>query len=175
MQDNSDTTIVVENASNWVTDAPEIYLLSKKGDTLTCYTYRDLVYQRSGILIPKRIRGEMRKANRLKILVTEIDVNEFLYVSAIDQKTLGELWNKIKREKPWTLLDDQAEGQGCGMTSKSNAYISDDGGLNLYLITKSEIKKLEFYAPWFYQKQCRSRQGRKSVLRIGALFHKYVQ
>lgn len=175
MRDNSDTTIVVELASTWVAIAPDIYLLGKKGDTLTCYTYRDLVYQKSSILIPSTIKGEMRKANGIKIISKEIDVNEFLHVSAINQKTLGELWSKIKREKPWTLLDDQAEGEGCGITTKSYTKIHDGGGLNLYLITKSEIKKLEFYAPRFYQQQCKSRQGRKSVLKIGALFGKYVQ
>jgi hypothetical protein len=45
MQANTDTTIVIEQVTNWTFISPEAYLLSKKGDTLTCYTYRDLVYK----------------------------------------------------------------------------------------------------------------------------------
>jgi hypothetical protein len=53
--------------------------------------------------------------------------------------------------------------------------IYDGGGLNLYLITSTEIKLLYFYAPGFYEKYCKGRIGRQSVLKIEALFREYVQ
>jgi hypothetical protein len=176
MQANSDTTIVFERVFNWVPISPEIYLISKKGDTLTCYTYRDLVYQRNeGILIPTNIRREMRKISNRKILTDPINVNEFLNVCAINLKNLNKLWNGIKNEKPWSLLDDEIEGKGCFIDSKSIPKIHDGGGFNLYLITKSKIKLLYFYAHAYYEKYCKGRQGRKSIAKIGSLFAKYVQ
>jgi len=81
----------------------------------------------------------------------------------------------IKQEKPWLLVDDEIKGTGCPIDSKSTPVIYDGGGINLYLITKSEIKLLYFYAPGYYEKYCKGRQGRKSVLKIQSLIRKHVQ
>lgn len=174
MQANADTTIVVELVTNWVSIAPDVYLLSKKGDTLTCYTYRDLVYQRyGGILIPTTVRRAMRKIHERRILTVPMDVNEFFSINVVSQQTLKSMWNEIISEQPWTLLDDEKEGEGCPIKSKNNQEIYDGGGVNLYLITKEEIKQLYFYAPGFYQKYCK-RKGREAVLKIESLFYKNV-
>jgi len=98
MQANTDTTIVIEQVTNWVAISPEVYLISKKGDTLSCYTYRDLVYQRdNGILIPTNIRREMKKIRECKILTNPMDVNEFFNVCALDQKTLSRMWDQARK------------------------------------------------------------------------------
>lgn len=176
MQVNADTTIVIEQVTNWVTTSPEAYLLSKKGDTLNCYIYRDLVYSRNrGNLIPTNVRRSMRKVHERKILTEPMDVNEFFNVGAVNQKTLKKLWKKIQGIKPWTLSDDKVDGEGCSLNQDARPVIYDGGGLNLYLITPSEIKLLYFYAPEFYEKHCKGRRGRKSVLKIEALFREYLQ
>lgn len=174
MQANADTTIVIEQVTNWITIPPEVYLLSKKGDTLNCYTYRDLAYSRSsGFPIPVNVRRSMRKVNEHKIITTSKDVNEFFHVCAINQTTLKTLWQKMQRIKPWTLTDDKVDGAGCGLNARPVLY--DGGGLNLYLITRDEIKLLYFDAPGFYEKYCKGRRGRQAVLKIEALFREYVQ
>jgi hypothetical protein len=84
------------------------------------------------------------------------------------------MWDKLLKERPWTLLDDEGQGPGCKIKSKATPEIFDGGGVNLYLITKNEIKQLYFYAPGFYQQFCK-RQGRKAVIKIESLFRKYIQ
>ncbi len=176
MQANADTTIAIEQVSNWITVAPNVYLLSKKGDTLNCYTYRDLAYSRSNsVLIPTHIRQSMYKVHKHKILTEPVDVNEFFSVCAIKQETLQDLWKQIHRLRPWTLSDDKVDGEGCGVNGRKSPVIYDGGGLNLYLITGNEIKQLYFYAPAFYQKYCKWRRGREAVLKIEGLFREYVQ
>lgn len=176
MQANADTTIVIEQVTNWATISPEAYFLSKKGDTLNCYIYRDLVYSRNfSILIPTNVRRSMRKVRERKIITEPMDVNEFFNVCAVNQKTLKKLWKQMNRIKPWTLNDDKVDGAGCSLDQDARPVIYDGGGLNLYLITASEIKLLYFYAPEFYEKHCKGRRGRESVLKIEALFRGYVQ
>lgn len=176
MQANADTTIVIEQVSNWTSVAPDVYLLSKKGDTLNCYTYRDLAYSRNrSFPIPAHIRQSMVKVYRHKILTEPVDVNEFFSVCAIKQETLKDLWKEIHRLKPWTLSDDKVDGEGCSLDKGRSPVIYDGGGLNLYLITSNGIKQLYFYAPAFYQKYCKGRKGREAVLKIEGLFREYVQ
>jgi len=115
----------------------------------------------------------MLKVRERKILFKPKDVNEFFNVCAINPIVLKELWKKIHQLKPWTLTDDKVDGEGCGLNARPIVY--DAGGLNLYLITPTEIKLLYFYAPGFYEQYCKGRRGRESVLKIEGLFREYVQ
>jgi hypothetical protein len=175
MQANADTTIVMEYVSNWM-GSPEAYFLSKKDGILNCYTYRDAAYLSNGNHpIPADIRSAMKKVSGTKILFEPMDVNEFFKVSLVDKKTLSRMWYQVNRLKPWTMMEDKIKGAGCDIDSTSHVAIYDGGGINLYLITKAEIRKLYFDAPEFYVKHCKGRRSRKSVLKIESLFRKYVQ
>jgi hypothetical protein len=175
MQANADTTIVFEYISSWI-GPPEAYFISKKGDTLNCYTYKDPVYLKDdNHPIPAKIRTAMKEVSGKKILFKPMDIDEFFKVSLIDKLTLQRMWNLVNREKPWTLVDDEIEGTGCGIDSTNTPSILDGGGINLHLITKAGIKKLYFDAPDFYDKHCKGRRSRTSILKIESLVKKYIQ
>lgn len=42
--------------------------------------------------------------------------------------------------------------------------------ITVSLITKNEIKKISFYAPEFYEKECPGRKGRIEIIKIQAYF-----
>jgi hypothetical protein len=42
--------------------------------------------------------------------------------------------------------------------------------LRRVLITKNATKRLDFYAPYIYEKQCPGRKGRVAIIKIATLF-----
>lgn len=76
----------------------------------------------------------------------------------------------IKKNDPWQLADDKRDGEGCPPSVKDKYEIFDGGTILLYLISKSEIKTLSFYAPDFYEEKCPGGKGRQHILAIDALF-----
>lgn len=177
MQANTDSTIVIEYDSNWLMATPEAYLLSKKGDMMSAYTYRDLAFSKVGhVLIPHEIRAAMIKVSGVKINLVPKDINEFFDVRNVKQDTLKSLWKTMLGLEPWTLHDDEVDGEGCGpLNDPSLPRVYDGGYINLYLITPAEIKKLSFYAPRFYEEHCKGRKGRQAILKIEALFKAYIE
>ena len=72
---------------------------------------------------------------------------------------------------PWQLLDDKAEGRGCPVMENGDRHeVYDGDGYKMMLITKNEIRILDFYAPSFYEKYCPGREGRRAMIKIVKLF-----
>lgn len=175
MQANADSTLVFEFTSNWM-HAPEYYLLSKKGDTLTCYTYKALKNFKSyQFLAPKKITAEIYKKNIYNILNAPVDINIYFNPFELKNDQITQFWKDVMFLNPWQLNDDSIDGEGCPVVKRKDGVVEDNsiydgGGIQLYLITKEQIKIKYFYAPDFYDKICPERNGRKSILKISALF-----
>ena len=173
LQQNADTTLVFSYASGFV-NTPTYFVLSKKSDTLTLYKY-DSGSKNYLARVPKKIRDSLNKLNK-PWESFEIGINRFFSVVNIAQDSAKVFWSKIDRLKPFQLKDDSDNGEGC---PKSNVgydnNIYDGGGIELYLITRKNIKNLYYYAPQYYEKLCPGREDRKAILKIEQLFLTYFK
>lgn len=174
MQLNADTTFILEFKTNWHSFGPEYYLLSKKGDTISCYTYKDL---RKPIrtLMPERISWAILIKNTNNIASVPVDINIHFNPFEIQRDSVLKFWKDVLTLSPFIIKDDLIDGEGCppiknidGTTQKINVY--DGGDVKIYLITKDKIKELSFYAPESYEKICPGREGRIVTLKIMKLF-----
>ncbi len=170
LQNNADSTLIYKKESNWI--APPVYLIiSKKEDTISLYTYNSL-YKK--IKAPSSILDTISKIKNYPNYLQSynVGINKFFDAKYIDDTSAIELWTLLNQQKPWQIGDDKSDGTACKDYTEEK-YISDLGGISLFLITKSEIKALYFYGPqYFEEKVCPTRPGRKAVLEIEKLFLK---
>ncbi len=177
MQTNADSTLILEFTSNWY-HAPEFYLLSKKGDTLTCYTYKanknPRLFKPSA---PEKIASAIYKNNIYNIYNAPVDINIYFNTFELEQTQVVQFWKDIMLLTPWELNDDSVDGHGCPVVKRNDGIVEDNniydgGGIQLYLLTNDRIKVLDFYAPDFYVKICPERKGRTNILKLSAHFKK---
>jgi len=172
MQANADSTLVFEFTTNWFS-TPAYYLLSKQGSNISTYTYKNFVKMKSPLGFPKEMAAALMK-NQLKILDEPVDINVYFNPYTLPNTEKQKFWDDITTLKPWTLKDDAVEGTGCPLTKVGSETITyaiyDAGGARLYLITKDQIKILNFYAPEYYEKHCPGRPGRAAINKISKLF-----
>lgn len=173
MQANADSTLILEFTNDWL-HSPEYYLLSKKGDTISCYTYKTNEKYTFYGPTPAKISRAMYNFH-MKIISEPADINQ--YFRSYTEK-LGErksFWNQVAVLQPWQLKDDAVEGNGCPAaphvsSERVSPVVFDGGGIKLFLITKSAVKVLFFDAPKFYEENCPGRPGRAAINKIAALF-----
>lgn len=122
------------------------------------------------INMPIKMRDTLRKLNEIPYEQIGGINKDFNAVATTDQEAIR-FWDAIAKHNPWAIADDKVDGEGCPQNHK-NAWnvIYDGGGIQLILITKNQIKKLDFYAPAFYDKNCPGRKGRKAILKIQKIF-----
>ncbi|MBC8985995.1 hypothetical protein H9X96_09410 [Pedobacter sp. N36a] len=173
MQANADSTLVLEFTSSWL-HFPAYYLLSRKDNIISCYTYE--LTEKPGAFgpTPAKISEAMFKL-QMKILSEPMDVNYYFrsYLGRLAERK--EFWNQISSLQPWQLKDDAMEGDRCPAAPHTKAergapVVYDGAGIQLYLITKAEIKILDFDAPQFYEESCPGRPSRIAINKMATLF-----
>jgi len=178
LQQVSDTTIVFQYTTNWIgPSAFYAYFISKKGDRLKLHAYRDFV--RSGS--PDSVSNKQQLGPRNEIILVPESRNRYFNPLPVSPAQLKLLWSNLMAQKPWLIRDDKVDGEGCPeklritKNSIEDLNIYDGGGIQFMLITKNQIKALDFHAPDFYEKQCPGRVGRIAILKISALFDPIIQ
>jgi len=185
LQKLSDSTILYEARGNWAGVA-NYYILSKKSDTVNAFNYRDLATDNQSGIIPG-IRKQMLKPDPYKIMFTKPAINQYFNFHPLPRDQVFKLWKEMLALNPWSIGDDATNGIGCpqeAMMKKikkdGKSYIIEytqiyDGGeLRIYLITKGNIKVLNYYAPEYYEKFCPGRADRIAALKIQSLFRKHI-
>lgn len=175
LQANADSTIIFQHSSNWLPLSP-YYILSKKSDTITAYTYKALPRLDKRIKLPLSVALKIQYRNYVAVNLVPIDVNIYFQPVYFSPKKLLNFWKNIGKESPWQLADDSVDGHACVDKdgNRTGSYVYDGGEIYLYLITKNEIKKLDYYAPQFFEKEvCPGRKGRISILKIEQLFDRH--
>lgn len=173
---NADTTIIVSYSSNWLS-SHRYLLLSKKGDTLTCYQYKpvDDISTLSRVKVPSAIRSNVF----YKRLFGPVNVHGEFHLVVLDEEVIRLVWSRVGQFSLWTLKDDSVDGQHCPALPPSTGVIDnrifDSSTLHLDLITRDSIKSLAFYDPAHYEKVCPSRPGRVTMLEIEELFLRHFR
>ena len=173
-QKNADSTIFY-SFDNYSSPDPYFLILSKKGDTLSAFTYKAKKITEDRSNLPFNIRYALFLRDRFGITKVPVAVNAYFNPVFLSRDSLFAFWQSVSKQDIWTIKDDlQDGGEGCPKI-KNGQDISDGGGITFQLITKQEIRKLHFYAPAFYEKQCPGRKGRKAAINIEMLFSRYFK
>lgn len=171
MQKLSDTTVIVQYPSVW-SHGPFLLFLSKTGDTITAYEYQEPEVRKINGKVPSAIRRAMHYKDLTDFMNEKVAINRYFFAKDIEPDTLKNLWNDIIRLKLWYMKDDAIEGSGCPTTKGKNLTIDDGGEIYILLISKAEIKPLNFYAPEEFEKFCPGRKGRQSAVKLSGLMRK---
>lgn len=172
MQNNADTTIIVQYPNVWSTK-PQIFLLSKYRDTIAAYLYADLRKINFNKKIPRKIALTIYSKTLYDFQKAPIEINQYFNVKDIEPDSLIKFWSEVAKLKLWSVKDDAVEGRGCPIDRKQGFLeIDDAGGTYVLLITKSVIKPLNFYAPEEYETFCPGRKGRRTILKLADIFRK---
>ncbi|KQM75231.1 hypothetical protein ASE74_20645 [Pedobacter sp. Leaf216] len=171
MQKLSDTTVIIQYPSIW-SHAPFLLFLSKTGDTITAYEYKRPEVRKVNGKVPSAIRSVMYYKDLTEYMNEPVSINRYFVEKDISLDTLRNLWNDILRLKLWYMKDDAIEGSGCPTIKGSNLTIHDAGGIYILLISKAEIKPLNFYAPNEFEKFCPGRKGRQTAIKLSGLIGK---
>jgi hypothetical protein len=185
LQKLSDSTIFYEASSNWA-GAANYYILSKKSDTVNAFTYRDLAANHGGDII-RGLKQQMLKPHPYKIMFTIPAINQYFNFHPLPKDQVSKLWKQMLALNPWSIGDDAVNGIGCPRAAMMKKIrkdgksctieytgIYDGGELRIYLITKGNIKVLNYYAPDYYETFCPGRTDRIAALKIESLFKKHI-
>ncbi|RXK86767.1 hypothetical protein [Filimonas effusa] len=165
LQQQHDSTIIYfpfEKAA-----APRYYIIGKSGNAqLSLYTYVN-PYRAARNYPPEVLKKFIKEST--KFTFTLPDTNRyFIPYRNLKSEEGRKIWDSVIVLTPWMLKDDAVEGEGCGKGAKCNTY--DDWMLTFFLITKSGIRKIYFYAPEFYEQCCPGREGRQKAVQLERLF-----
>lgn len=177
LQKNTDSSFVYERYNNWVHSGPRYLILIKKEDTLSAFVY-DSNYKKDEriISLPRVFRDTLLRKNREMRIMTPIGVNHLFTPKYLGRDSLSLFWRSLDKLDLWGITDDAVDGIGCqvGKDKNNNTLESDQSGIRFYLITKTRIKTLEFYAPEQSEKVCPGRKGRVTALKGEKAFLDYL-
>src|SRR6476620_7807420 len=134
-------------------------VISKKGDTLTCYQHKPIDDTR--VLSKVKVPSMIMRTVFNKRLWEPVTVDGEFHLVVLDEQTILEFWDRLLQLKLWNLRDDAMDGQHCPPGPPGEVIIDnriiDSSTIHLDLVTKSSIKAQAFYDPAHYEKTCSSR------------------
>lgn len=172
LRGQADSTLILRYTGGWNSGTPHFTILAKKGDSISfCEYVGYLGLGNREITNSPVIQKKFRKLRWVLITKVTPKMKEYFAVYPVGGAAKSILWKGILSADPWGIADDKVEGYGCPVNKDKNyPIIHDADGHNLTLITKNEIRGLDFYAPGFYEKHCPGRKGRVAMVKIVTLF-----
>ncbi|MFC4212618.1 hypothetical protein ACFOWA_15565 [Pedobacter lithocola] len=174
LQKNADSTILYNFCPSFL-EARNYLIVSKKGDTISIYTYGSKYIRNRFNLVPKAFTDTLQKLHNYRAYIDsyKIGINVFFDTKYISRKDARIFWNSLLKLGPWKIKDDDSDG-GAGCTiaeikkGKPRNYATDGGGISLGLITKNNIEYLHFDNPWYFESKegCPGRKGRIAIIEI---------
>lgn len=151
LQRNADSSIMFYNRIVLLKSYPNYLIISKKGDSLTLYTYAH--------------PGNSKHYDSIYNTV-EIDANQYFHTKILSSENRLKFWNDIMRLKPWQLKDDRDTTYW-----DSGRFLVFDGYyLSLLLITKNNIRHLYYSNPDIYEEHRPGNVTRQKILKIEKTF-----
>ncbi len=169
LQQNFDTTIVLSTGSIW-SPWPDLKMISKHNNELLVFTYKDpfLNYKRKGL--PARLYTKFNKQENLFNNILP-DTNLFFLPVPVSYLIEPIIKKSLDSLQLWSISGDEKDGWGC---KEKDCEILDSVGYTIWLITRSDRKKISFYDPSFYENCCPGRIGRQKVLLFLKLINTFV-
>lgn len=135
MQKLADTTVIVQYPSVW-DSSPQLYLFSKKGDTINTYLYQRPEYRKIHNKVPKGVASAILLKDIREYRSEPVGINRYFTIKDNDPDTLRKIWNDLVKLKLWNTKDDAIEGSGCPV--KKGSYLEVDDGGGIYTFNKQK-------------------------------------
>jgi len=171
MQKLADTTIIIQYPSVW-NNGPLLRFLSKKGDTINAYSYERPKYRKINSKVPTAVARTILNKDYMDYINEPVALNRYFIIRDLNPDTLKKLWNDVVKLNLWRIKDDAVEGSGCPVTKNSIFEVYDGGGIYILLISRINIKPLNFYAPHDFEKFCPGRKGRQTAIKLSGMIYK---
>lgn len=172
MQRMADTTIIIQHYSVWKR-SPDLQFLSKKGDTINTYDYKQPKYTlKINSTLPTAMARVIYGNHYDEFWKEPVAINRFFKVIDKSPDTLKLFWKQVMELSPWKISDDAVDGSGCPLVKgKGVMTIDDAGGVYILLVTRAAIKPLHFYALHDFENFCPGRKGRQAAIKLLNLFN----
>lgn len=181
----ADSTLIFSGVVPFSTASDNKFIVSKKGDTVSLFIYHYDLHDIDNY--PELPDSLAKYISSKKYPRTAPGVGPYFEVQKISQEKGAKLWKALMNENLWQLVDDSVYGSGCEPLKK--VHRKSDGStvteermgqhdLHSYLIkliTKTETKHLEYYAPEVLEKACPGKEGRQHIVAIKQLLLRYFQ
>ena len=167
-QKNADSTIIIEYPT--ASYDPHRYgLLTKTGDTIITFKY-DAIQNNLKVLMPKRL-GALISLEKYKYFGSAADINPYFTIVNLPVDTLRSFWKRKETMDIWKVVVDN-RAPNC---EKKYTVSTHPDKLIIYLITKKEIKLLEYESAFLYEKICPGNFSRKTAVGLYYLFETYLK
>ncbi|MFC0316952.1 hypothetical protein [Olivibacter oleidegradans] len=176
---HADSTIIFTGSIPFGTAPENILIISKKGDTISLFSYRYAMREIPSYEgVPRSLADYI---SRTKYSRRGSVVGPFFEVHPISEKKGKKLWSALMQHHPWQLKDNAMLGTGCPVKpkvtkDKDGNTIEEYRGRNMEshsynvrLITKTDSKKLSYFAPEDLQKECPPEEDRQHIISIKRL------
>lgn len=152
LQNNFDTTIIYLQSSSHYPLA-NYKIMTKKAGFINFFTYQSPYYGYSeGRIVPGGLFEKfINESQRFK--ATLPDTNRYFLPTTMPYNVINDIWHTVNAIV-WNLESD---------TSKGNCYVDNDVETNYCLITKNNIKEIEFYSLTDKIKSCPPNTNRQNA------------
>lgn len=178
----ADSTLVFGGVVPFSVGPDNVFIVSKKGDTVSFFTYHYDRYRLPRYETLPDSLGDFIRDKQFPRNVSKF--GPYFTVHEISIKEGQKIWKQLMKLNPWKMADDNTYGESCPTVKKvttdkeGNTVIEERAGpydLHTYffdLLTKENTKRLRYYAPEVLEKACPGKQGRKQVIKIKKLLLK---
>ncbi|MDI3318800.1 hypothetical protein [Pinibacter soli] len=159
LRQNFDSTIVLNYAHN----GNDFQMISKWDSFTAYFSYYDPFKWSAGYTFPLALKYKFLTEDDV-FRNTDPDTNRYFIPHKVDYRLRNQNWINIDQFNLWNLKDDKSD------TCHKKCTVMDGSVYELYLITKTEIKKLYFDNPDFYEECCPGNKDRQTVLAVLKIF-----
>ncbi len=85
------------------------------------------------------------------------------------QNSIDKLWQVIKKNNLFTITKEKYRDPKC------NAMIYDSHHYQFWIVVNNDYRKIHYYAPEYFQKNCENDKERKQVVEIAAVFQNFIK
>lgn len=170
-KDNADSTLIMEYPTHSY-DPPTYRILTKSGDTITLFEYAPILPYQNGIKMSKKLRASIF-FKKIEQTNGPADINAYFNGIKLADDSLKNFWTETRKLNPWLLAPDRTLA-GCP-TNKPIPAISHTGEIIFYLITKDQVKRMEYIGVHHIEASCPGNITRQRVINLQKLFEYYFQ
>lgn len=178
----ADSTLIFRGSVPFSAGPNNVFIVSKKGDTVSCFTYHYYLYDLPAY---ERLPDSLGSYIREKKFPRNVSkFGPFFVVHEVSLKEGQKIWKQLMELDPWKMADDHTYGAGCPpikkvTTDKKGNTITEERlgqhDLHTYffdLLTKNGTKRLRYYVPEVLEKACPGKDGRKQAIKLKKLLLK---
>jgi hypothetical protein len=150
---------------NFANNGDDFQIISKWNRSTAYFSYYDPFKWAMGHEYPLALKYKFLDEDEL-FRQTVPDTNRYFIPHKVDYRVRNQNWININQLNIWSLKDDNEKTDTC----QRKCVVMDGSVYAFYLITKTQIRRLDFDNPDFYEECCPGNKNRQAALAILKIF-----